>query len=179
MSTWSDIGSEIANFAPEIGGILGGPVGAAVGSVGKMVANALGVGNSPDAVKQALKTDPQAAVKLQALETQVAVARIAAESSAIKEQSQNIRAEADSKSWMAQNWRPLTMLVFVFIIANNFILQPYLAALFGFKMAALPIPPDMWGLLKLGIGGYVIGRSAEKVAPSIADAFANRSKGKT
>jgi hypothetical protein len=36
---------------------------------------------------------------------------------------------------------------------------------------ALAIPPDMWDLLKLGVGGYVMGRSAEKVAPGIISAF--------
>ena len=28
----------------------------------------------------------------------------------------------------------------------------------------LDIPPDMWDLLKIGLGGYVVGRSAEKGA---------------
>ena len=31
-----------------------------------------------------------------------------------------------------------------------------------FNVPAADIPPDMWDLLKLGVGGYVVGRSAEK-----------------
>ena len=27
----------------------------------------------------------------------------------------------------------------------------------------LEIPPDMWGLLKLGLSGYIVGRSGEKM----------------
>ena len=79
-----------------------------------------------------------------------------------------IVAEATGHSWLQRNWRPITMLVFVYIIAHNFIIAPL------FSLKELPIPPDMWELLKLGIGGYVIGRSVEKVAPTIASAVAKK-----
>lgn len=72
-----------------------------------------------------------------------------------------ITAEAKSEHWLAANWRPLTMLTFVFIIANNYIIYPYLS-LFWQDAPTLAIPPDMWALLKIGLGGYVVGRSAEK-----------------
>ena len=51
---------------------------------------------------------------------------------------------------------------FVFIIANNYILYPYLS-LFFTEAPVLAIPPDMWDLLKIGLGGYVVGRSGEKM----------------
>jgi len=69
-----------------------------------------------------------------------------------------ITAEANGESWLQRNWRPLLMLLFGIIIANNYLLAP----LFGTPQAL--IPPDMWALLKLGLGGYVMGRSAEKAA---------------
>jgi len=72
-----------------------------------------------------------------------------------------IQEEAKSEHWLTANWRPLTMLTFVVIIANNYILYPYLS-LFWPEAPQLSIPPDMWGLLKIGLGGYVVGRSAEK-----------------
>jgi len=72
-----------------------------------------------------------------------------------------IVAEANSGNWLAQSWRPITMLVFVFIVANNYIIAPYMGAMFGVSIA-LDIPPDMWELIKIGLGGYVVGRSAEK-----------------
>ena len=60
------------------------------------------------------------------------------------------------------------MLIFVAIIANNYIIAPYIQVLFGKQFTVfLPIPPDMWGLLKLGIGGYILGRSAEKISQNI------------
>lgn len=80
----------------------------------------------------------------------------------IKQQGGIVEAEAKSESWLASNWRPITMLTFVFIIANNYIIYPYLS-MFGVTHAtALVIPPDMWSLLKIGLGGYVVGRSVEK-----------------
>ena len=74
-----------------------------------------------------------------------------------------VAAEARSEHWLVASWRPITMLVFVVIIANNYILFPYLS-LFTSKVVLLEIPSDMWDLLKIGLGGYVVGRSAEKAA---------------
>ena len=79
----------------------------------------------------------------------------------IKAQMAVIVAEIKSGSWIATNWRPVTMLAFVTIIVNNYILYPYLA-LFWSQAPVLEIPPDMWALLKIGLGGYVVGRSVEK-----------------
>ena len=79
----------------------------------------------------------------------------------IEQKASIIRAEAQGDSWIQKSWRPITMLVFVFIIANNYILFPYIS-LFGGKATTLAIPPDMWSLLKIGLSGYVVGRSVEK-----------------
>lgn len=69
--------------------------------------------------------------------------------------------EADGHNWLKRNWRPITMLVFVYIIAHNYIFAPV------FGIQSLPIPPDMWRLLEIGIGGYVVGRSAEKIVKTM------------
>lgn len=74
-----------------------------------------------------------------------------------------ITAEANSEHFIVAAWRPITMLTFVVIIANNYILYPYLSLFFA-EAPVLAIPEDMWGLLKIGLGGYVVGRSGEKVA---------------
>lgn len=84
-----------------------------------------------------------------------------AEAKMMEQQASTIVAEAKSGSWITSAWRPITMLVFVFIIANNYIIAPYLLA-FGYTVPTLDIPPDMYNLIELGIGGYIIGRSAEK-----------------
>jgi len=84
-----------------------------------------------------------------------------------------IVAEAKSDHTITATWRPITMLVFVAIIANNYILMPYLHLIFGIDVT-LPLPPQMWDLLKLGLGGYVVGRSVEKSVKHIAGAIHGR-----
>jgi len=74
-----------------------------------------------------------------------------------------VTAEAQSKHWLTANWRPLIMILFGVIIGNNYIIYPYLSA-FWDAAPMLPIPEDMWDLLKIGLGGYVVGRSGEKIA---------------
>ena len=76
-----------------------------------------------------------------------------------------IQAEANSKHFLTAAWRPITMLTFVAIIANNYILYPYLSLFFE-AAPILEIPPDMWDLLKIGLGGYVVGRTGEKMMES-------------
>jgi len=79
----------------------------------------------------------------------------------IQAQAKVIVAETQSQSWLARSWRPILMLSFTAIIVNNYILNPWLSALFSVDVV-MEIPESMWGLLKLGVGGYIVGRSAEK-----------------
>lgn len=79
-----------------------------------------------------------------------------------------ITAEAKSEHFLVAAWRPITMLVFVFIIANNYIIYPYLSLFFD-AAPKLEIPPDMWDLLKIGIGGYTVMRSVEKAVKNYKD----------
>ncbi|PCJ10444.1 MAG: hypothetical protein COB10_11185 [Planctomycetota bacterium] len=70
-------------------------------------------------------------------------------------------AEAKSEHALTSQWRPITMLVFTAIVANNYIIAPYLAAMFGWNVM-LEMPEQLWNLLSIGIGGYIVGRSSEK-----------------
>ena len=103
-------------------------------------------------------TDKDAASRLKA---EIETLLITAQSSMVESQSKIIIAEAQGESWLQRNWRPVTMLTFVFIIANNYIFVPYAVA-FGSGVPMLDIPPGMWSLLTVGIGGYIGGRSYEK-----------------
>lgn len=79
-----------------------------------------------------------------------------------EKQAEIIISEAKSDHWLTANWRPGLMAIFGIIIANNYIIYPYLS-LFIDNAPMLEIPPDMWDLLKLGVGGYIAGRSGEKI----------------
>lgn len=71
-------------------------------------------------------------------------------------------AELGGESWLQRNWRPILMLCVVAIIVNNYILFPYLS-LFTSKALLLDLPTDLWKLMKIGVGGYIVGRSGEKM----------------
>jgi len=87
------------------------------------------------------------------------------ENALIEARSQIVTAEAQG-SWLQRHWRPATMLVFVYIIFNNYILAQYLIAL-GIDFPILPIPSGMWNLLTLGLGGYIGARSVEKIFQTV------------
>lgn len=72
-----------------------------------------------------------------------------------------VKTEAASEHWLAANWRPLLMLTFGGLIVARW---------FGWAAPNLSEAEylKLWSIVELGIGGYVIGRSAEKVLPSIA-----------
>lgn len=77
-----------------------------------------------------------------------------------KLQTEIIVAEA-SGNWLQRSWRPILMLSFGFIV----IYVKFVAPLFDLKIPELE--NEFWNLLQLGIGGYVVGRSAEKIADKI------------
>lgn len=121
--------------------------------------------------------DPNEAARVQAALTSEF---LNAESELYKAKGSIITAEAQGESWMQRNWRPITMLTFVFIIANNYIFAPYMqfvTSLFGWvdetgtaiTMPTLSIPDGMWALLQIGIGGYIASRGVEKVAGKVQD----------
>lgn len=71
-------------------------------------------------------------------------------------QMQIIKAEAQGNSWMQRNWRPITMLTFLALVVCD-----------SFGWLPNRLAPEAWVLLQIGLGGYVAGRSLEKLAPSI------------
>jgi hypothetical protein len=75
-----------------------------------------------------------------------------------------IKTEAESGHWLTSNWRPITMLVFVALIVARW---------FGWAAPGLSEAEylKLWTIVEFGLGGYVVGRSVEKIAPTIAGAL--------
>jgi hypothetical protein len=82
-------------------------------------------------------------------------------SALIEAQTKTLIAEIQGASWLQRNWRPILMLVIVAIVGNNYILHPYLS-LFTDKSIVLELPDKLYNLMTVGVGGYIVGRSAEK-----------------
>lgn len=75
-----------------------------------------------------------------------------------------VKTEAASEHWLAANWRPILMLTFGGLIVARW---------FGWAAPNLSEGEylKLWSIVELGIGGYVIGRSAEKIIPTVAQAL--------
>ncbi len=67
-----------------------------------------------------------------------------------------IVAEASGDSWLQRNWRPLVMMWFAGLVGAHWM---------GFTPENLSEATvlELLEIVKVGIGGYVVGRSAEKV----------------
>jgi len=68
---WKDIGKRISDAAPMLGGILGGPAGAAAGVGIKLLASLFGLSENettPEKINELLATDPQALIKIKQME---------------------------------------------------------------------------------------------------------------
>jgi hypothetical protein len=115
-----------------------------IGEIGKVIDNLFT--NDEERIKaknEVLKVLKEQQLQLQKLQTEIIVA------------------EANG-NWLQRSWRPILMLAFGYIV----IYVKFVAPLFG-----LPIPElenEFWNLLQIGIGGYVIGRTGEKMIKEYA-----------
>jgi hypothetical protein len=100
---WTDIAGVVGKVAPLLGAALGGPAG---GAVGAMISAALGTENTPDAVAEAVKTNPEAAVKLAEVQANLEIARLQAETAQVSETQQTARAEQQSGDEYVRRTRP-------------------------------------------------------------------------
>ncbi len=98
--------------------------------------------------------------KLAAITKDVEIKMIEYSTTLAEQRAKIILAEAQG-SWLQRNWRPMLMIIAMVIIANNYILFPYLSMLTD-KVTVLELPGGLWTLLTTGVGGYVVGRSVEK-----------------
>ena len=97
--------------------------------------------------------------ELAKIQSEVSVKILEYETRLLEARSDVVRSEATGHSWLQRNWRPILMVLFGLLITLRW-------------LGLLPVIPEyaekaMWDVVKLGIGGYVIGRSVEKAAPNI------------
>lgn len=94
------------------------------------------------------------------LQNQMAEKMLDYETKLLSAQADIIKAEAQGASWIQRNWRPCTMFTFLILVVCD-----------SFGWLHNPLAPQAWTLLQIGLGGYVVGRSAEKIAPHVASAM--------
>lgn len=99
------------------------------------------------------------------LEVQLSERMLQYETGLMDARSKAIAAEAAGKGWLQSNWRPLTMITFLVLVVLD-----------SLDMLPNRLSEHAWDLLELGLGGYVIGRSLEKVAPRVTEALSRKDK---
>jgi hypothetical protein len=106
---------------------------------------------------------PDATARAQA-EAEVAKQLLASSAELERAAGEIVLAEARSEHFLAACWRPILMLTFGGLIVARWL--GYSAP--GISEAEVL---KLWDIVQLGLGGYVIGRSAEKIAPQIVAAL--------
>lgn len=80
----------------------------------------------------------------------------------IEKRGAAVVAEAEGESVLQRSWRPILMLTFGALVVLHWL-----------GLAGVDLPPNVvewvYELIKLGVGGYVIGRSGEKITRVAAD----------
>lgn len=115
-------------------------------------------------VAASLFPDPADKLRAQELEQRL-TSEILNNAAALEKAAADIvRTEAASSHWLAANWRPLTMVTFVSLIVARWM---------GWSAPGMSEDEvlRLWDVIELGLGGYVIGRSAEKILPAVVGAM--------
>lgn len=78
-----------------------------------------------------------------------------------------VKTEAQSEHWLTATWRPIVMLTLTALIVARWL---------GYSTPGISEAEalKLWSIVEIGLGGYVIGRSAEKIAPMMAEAMKRR-----
>ena len=132
-------------------------VGEILGILGK-VAGGVADRIFPDPEQELKRIELQQALQAAVLERTSEIERAAADV---------VRAEAQGQSWLQRTWRPITMLVFVGLIVARWL---------GWSAPDLGDAEvlKLWDIVEIGLGGYVIGRSAEKILPGVVSSLQKR-----
>jgi hypothetical protein len=82
-----------------------------------------------------------------------------------------VLAEIKSEHWLSRSWRPILMLTLLWFVVFVGLILPFLDFVMGAPVNFNPrwqaLPPQFWDFLSIGVGGYIGGRTLEKVAGQV------------
>lgn len=174
---WSDVGKLIDKAAPLAANILTGNIPGAIGSVGSLIASALGTEGSPDVVHRALVTDPMALAKVRdmelthqrdmaALAMQSAANELAADTARLGEVNATMRAEVAANDAYVRRWRPTFGYAMAFTWTATMVSIAWITVAVPAQapaiIAALVNTSAMWGVALAVLGIAVHKRSQDK-----------------
>ena len=117
------------------------------------------------------KLIPDPALKAR-LKAEIESKTLAHETRVVEAQRQILMLELAQGPLLTRLWRPLLMYVIILFLLLYGLILPVADLFSGAPVAFHPrwreIPDGLWNLLSLGVGGYVGGRSLEKIAGTIS-----------
>ena len=79
-----------------------------------------------------------------------------------------VLAEIKSEDWLTRMWRPILMMVLIWLLLFAGFVLPLADLVAGKTLPFNPrwtaLPDGFWSFLSVGVGGYIGGRSLEKIA---------------
>ena len=128
-----------------------------------------------DVIKRVLPEDKDKAAEI---ERELNMQLMMNSASLEKAASDIILAEAKSEHWITSSWRPLLMLTITAIVAWNFLFAPLIEMVVVLSTGSdlplmIDLPEELWMLLTIGVGGYTMGRSGEKIVNNLKRPDAN------
>lgn len=186
---WDKVKSLVSQSAPLLGGLIGGPFGSAIG----LIASSLGTDESPEAIEQAIRNDPEAALKLRTCQenNRAMLQRITLELEHAKftENHQTYRTELKQDDLYTKRWRPTLGYALTFSWVITWLAIAYTIM---FKTAqaqeiitALVNTSVLWGVALGVLGVNVHSRSQDKKlsagtsTPGMLDTLKNLVGGKS
>lgn len=173
---WKEVGGVVADAAPFLGTLLGGPLGGAVGGI---VASVFGTAENPSEVAQAIKVDPQSAVKLAEIEaevkkrhvelaTQVKLAELQADTQRLATVNATMQAELTAAvagaGMFRTGWRPafgwVMALAFGWLMAAIGVLLLTEPEKVGAAVAGISALNPMW-MVGLGVLGVTVWKRSD------------------
>ena len=142
-----------SQFLPDlVGKITGSKNAEQVASKVVNIAQGVTGESDPQKLVQAIAEDPNKRIKF--------LEKMHEQSAEIDKIAGKVVLSETKGNTLQRNWRPITMLVLVGIVVAHF---------FGLTDVNLTENEvdDVMTIIKIGLGGYVVGRSAEKIVPKI------------
>ncbi len=123
-----------------------------------------------DVVGRVLPADKN---KAQEIERELSMALMQNTAEIEKAAASVVIAEANSEHKITATWRPILMLTITAIVGWNYLVAPLVELAVTLATGnqiplSIPLPEELWTLLTVGVGGYVLGRSGEKIAGKIS-----------
>ncbi len=115
-------------------------------------------------VAKSIFPDPADKLKAQQLEQELQLAIINKANEIERAGADIVKTEAQSEHFLTATWRPILMLTFGALMVARWT---------GFSAPGLSEAEvlKLWSIIEIGIGGYVVGRTVEKVALPVAEAL--------